>query len=103
MYEPPLTATEEYKKMFREELPAAFELKQNYYQYMAANNDLEGNLVAPNAAYDLATYYAPENAELYIVSAILKIERKQYNFAIKDLDKVYDFTSLPSLHTQLRN
>ncbi len=101
LYKSPLTATEEYEKMFREDLPVAFEFKQTYYQYMAANYALEGNLVAANAAYDLAIHNDPENAELYIARARLKIERKQYDFAIKDLDKADDFTSLPSLHAEI--
>lgn len=98
---PPLTSTEEYEKMFREELPAAFEYRQTYYKFMAAHYALEGNLVAANAAYDLAIHYDPENAELYIGHAILKIERKQYDFAIRDLDKAHGLTFLPNLHAQI--
>ncbi len=92
---------DEYEKMFREELPTAFEFKQTYYQWQAAEHALEGNLVAANAGYDLAIHYDPENVELYINRAILKIERKQYDFAIKDLDRAYDLTFLPSLRARI--
>lgn len=102
LYKPPLTATQEYEKMFKEKLPAAFEFRQTVYQYKAANYALEGNLIASNAAYDLAIHYDKNNPELYFGRAILKIDREQYDLAIKDLDKAYELSYLPSLRTKIK-
>ncbi len=90
LYELPLTVTKEYEEMVREKLAAAFEFRQNYYEWRGTQYILEGNFTAANAAFNLAIAYNPNNASAYLSRGMLKSQRGQYYRAISDFDRALE-------------